>query len=70
VVDGQDVVAKIARVPKDANDKPRTPVKLISATIKRYGPPPASAAPAKKSAAPAGTVPKKAATPAKTPAKQ
>jgi peptidyl-prolyl cis-trans isomerase A (cyclophilin A) len=46
VVDGQDVVGKIARVPKDSSDKPRTPVKLISATIKRYGPPPA--APAKK----------------------
>ena len=60
VVDGQDVVAKIARVPTGANNKPRTPVKLISATIKRYGPPPASAAPAKKAAAPA-----KAATPAK-----
>jgi hypothetical protein len=59
-------VAKIARVPKDANDKPRTPVKLISATIKRYGPPPTPpASPAKKSAAPAGTAPKKAATPAK-----
>ena len=51
VVEGQDVVAKIARVPKDASDKPRTPVKLIGATIKRYGPPPA--APAKKAAAPA-----------------
>src|ERR1022692_2769560 len=43
VVDGQDVVSKIASVPKDASDKPRTPVKLISATIKRYGPPPAAA---------------------------
>src|ERR1035441_5582878 len=54
VVDGQDVVGKIARVPKDGNDKPRTPVKLISATIKRYGPPPAApAAPAKKAATPA-----------------
>ena len=61
VVEGQDVVGKIARVPRDRNDKPRTPVKLISATIKRYGPPPEpAAAPAKKSAAPA-----KAATPAK-----
>jgi hypothetical protein len=48
------VVGKIARVPKDSNDKPRTPVKLISATIKRYGPPPtAPAAPAKKAATPA-----------------
>src|SRR6185369_4862690 len=60
VVDGQPVVAQIARVPKDSNDKPRTPVKIISATIKRYGPPPATAAPAtapaKKSAAP-GTAP-------------
>ena len=61
VVDGQDVVTKIAHVAKDGNDKPRTPVKLISATIKRYGAPPA-APPAKKAATPA---PKKAATPAK-----
>ena len=60
VVDGQDVVSKIARVPRDSNDKPRTPVKLISATIKRYGPPPVPATPAKKTATPA-----KAATPAK-----
>ena len=50
----RSVVGKIARVPKDSNDKPRTPVKLISATIKRYGPPPAApVAPAKKAAAPA-----------------
>jgi peptidyl-prolyl cis-trans isomerase A (cyclophilin A) len=61
VVDGQDVVGKIARVPTGANNKPRTPVKLISATIKRYGPPPVSATPAKKAATPA----KKAATPTK-----
>jgi cyclophilin family peptidyl-prolyl cis-trans isomerase len=60
VVDGQDVVAKIARVPTGANNKPRTPVKLISATIRRVGPTPAPATPAKKAAAPA-----KAATPAK-----
>ncbi|MEO8596369.1 MAG: peptidylprolyl isomerase [Candidatus Solibacter sp.] len=62
VVDGQDVVGKIARVPKDpSNDKPRTPVKILTATIKRYGPAPAApapaapapAAPATKSAAPA-----------------
>ena len=57
------MVSKIAHVAKDSNDKPRTPVKLISAAIKRYGPPPAApAAPAKKAATPA---PKKAATPAK-----
>ena len=54
VVDGQDVVGKIANVPTGAENKPRTPVKLISATIKRYGPPPApAAAPAKKAATPA-----------------
>jgi cyclophilin family peptidyl-prolyl cis-trans isomerase len=60
VVEGQDVVGKIANVPRDANDKPRTPLKLISVTIKREGPPPASAAPAKKS-----TTAPKTATPAK-----
>lgn len=48
VVEGQDIVDKIARVPRDGNDKPRTPVKLISVTIKRVGPAPA--APAKKAA--------------------
>jgi cyclophilin family peptidyl-prolyl cis-trans isomerase len=55
VVEGQDVVSKIAHTPKDSNDKPRTAVKLISATIKRYGPPPAAPvpAPAKKAATPA-----------------
>ena len=58
VVDGQDVVGKIARVPTGAQNKPRASVKIITATIKRYGPPPAApaAAPAKKSAAP-GTAP-------------
>jgi len=67
VVEGQDIVGKIASVPRDNQDKPRTPVKLISMTIKRYGPPPAGAtpaAPAKKAPA-TGTTPKKAATPAK-----
>jgi peptidyl-prolyl cis-trans isomerase A (cyclophilin A) len=59
VVDGQDVVAKIASVPKDSGDKPITPVKFISATIKRYGPPPVSATPATTTPA------KKAATPVK-----
>ena len=48
VVDGQDLVGKIARVPSDGNDKPRTPVKLVSVTIKRVGPEPAGKAPAKK----------------------
>jgi cyclophilin family peptidyl-prolyl cis-trans isomerase len=65
VVEGQDVVSKIASVPRDSQDKPRTPVRLVSMTIKRYGPPPAGTpAPAKK-AAPATGAPKKAPTPAK-----
>jgi cyclophilin family peptidyl-prolyl cis-trans isomerase len=50
VVDGQDLVAKIARVPRDSNDKPRTSVRLLSVTIKRVGPEPAGAA-AKKAPA-------------------
>jgi peptidyl-prolyl cis-trans isomerase A (cyclophilin A) len=51
VVEGQDIVTKIAHVPT-TNEKPRTPVRLISVTIKREGPAPAQApakaAPAKK----------------------
>lgn len=49
VVQGQEIVGKIARVPRDGNDKPRTPVKLVSVTIKRVGPEPVPAA--KKAAA-------------------
>src|SRR5437773_1080130 len=48
VVEGQENANKIANVDRDANDKPRTAVRLISVTIKREGPPPAGAAPAKK----------------------
>jgi len=44
VVQGQDIVGKIARVPRDGNDKPRTPVKLVSVAIKRVGPAPAGPA--------------------------
>lgn len=44
VVEGQDVVGKIARVPRDGSDKPRTPVRLVSVTIKREGPAPAAPA--------------------------
>jgi peptidyl-prolyl cis-trans isomerase A (cyclophilin A) len=53
VVEGQDIVGKIARVPRDSEDKPRTAVKLISVTIKRVGPAPD--APAAKKAAPKKT---------------
>jgi cyclophilin family peptidyl-prolyl cis-trans isomerase len=61
VVDGQDLVGQIARVPRDRNDKPTTPVKLISVTIKRVGPAPGAATPAKKT----GATPTKSTTPAK-----
>jgi peptidyl-prolyl cis-trans isomerase A (cyclophilin A) len=42
VVEGQDVVAKIALSPRDQDDRPNTPVKLVSITFKREGPEPAS----------------------------
>ena len=47
VVEGQEVIGKIARVERDKNDRPRTPVRLISVTIKREGPEPAPASPKK-----------------------
>jgi len=59
VVEGQDVVDKIEAVPTRA-EKPLTPVRLISVTIKREGPPPAARPAVKKSATP-GTAVKKAA---------
>jgi peptidyl-prolyl cis-trans isomerase A (cyclophilin A) len=59
VVEGQDVVNKIAHVPTGANDKPRTPVKLISVTIKREGPPPARPAARKAATGAKKATPKK-----------
>jgi len=50
-VDGLDVVTKIANVPRDSNDKPRTPVKIIGIKLERVGPPPAPPAGAKKAPA-------------------
>lgn len=35
VVEGMDIARKIARVPRDANDKPRTPVVMQKVTIER-----------------------------------
>lgn len=35
VVEGQETVGKISHVPRDSNDKPRTPVRLISITFHR-----------------------------------
>jgi peptidyl-prolyl cis-trans isomerase A (cyclophilin A) len=57
VVEGYELVEKIARVPRDASDKPNVPVVMKSVKIERY---PAPVPAAKKSAAPA----KKAASPA------
>lgn len=51
VVQGQDLVTKIARVPRDGNDKPRAAVRLINVTIKRVGPPPRASAAKKGPAA-------------------
>ena len=41
VVEGQDLVEKIARVPRDARDKPTTPVKIVRVSVNRVGPGPA-----------------------------
>lgn len=38
VVEGQAVVEKIARVPKNADDMPDTPVKMVRITFRRVGP--------------------------------
>jgi len=43
VVEGQELVGKIARVPRDRNDKPLHPVRIISIVFHRVGPPPAHA---------------------------
>jgi peptidyl-prolyl cis-trans isomerase A (cyclophilin A) len=40
VVEGQNVVSKIARTPRDSNDMPRTPVVIQSITFQREGPGP------------------------------
>ncbi|HSB16818.1 MAG TPA: peptidylprolyl isomerase [Bryobacteraceae bacterium] len=58
VIQGQDVVTKIANVPRGANDKPRTPVRITSVVIERVGAAPVPP-PAAKKAAPRKAVPKK-----------
>lgn len=52
VTEGQDVVKKIANMPRDANDKPNTPVKIVSIKLERVGPPPTPPTAAAKKAAP------------------
>jgi len=44
VIEGQDVVNKIVSVKTGAQDKPLTPVKIVSIVVKREGPAPAPAA--------------------------
>jgi peptidyl-prolyl cis-trans isomerase A (cyclophilin A) len=64
VVEGQELVTKIANLPKDSNDKPRTPVKIVAIKITREGLPPAPPPAAKKAAPKAGTPAPKTGTPA------
>jgi len=77
VLEGQDVVEAIARVPRDDSDKPNSPVIMKTVTIRRFGAP--AAAPAKPAAVkpaavkPAAAKPaaaKPAGTPATTPVKK
>jgi len=67
IVEGQELVAKIARVPTNS-DKPIEAVKIVKVTVERVGPAPGSAKPAAKKATstkkPTTAAPK-AATPAK-----
>ena len=42
VVEGQEVADKIVAVPRDRNDKPRTPVYIKTITFERSGPAPAN----------------------------
>ncbi|MBI3682593.1 MAG: peptidylprolyl isomerase [Acidobacteria bacterium] len=69
VMEGQDLLNQIARVPRGQDDKPRTPVRILKVSFERVGPAPPNApegAPMKKAAAPAKTgAAAKAATPAK-----
>jgi peptidyl-prolyl cis-trans isomerase A (cyclophilin A) len=64
VIEGQDLVPKIVGVPKDSNDKPRTPIVIKSIRIQRF-----PLAPAKITKAPAAKKPAASApAPAKKPA--
>ncbi|MCS6798843.1 MAG: peptidylprolyl isomerase [Myxococcota bacterium] len=36
VIEGQDVVHRIGKSPTDANDRPRTPIKMLRVTIEGY----------------------------------
>lgn len=64
VIEGQDLVEKMARVPRDANDKPRTPVRIVRVTVQREGPPPEPVKPAKPATAKKSTAKKASSPPA------
>jgi peptidyl-prolyl cis-trans isomerase A (cyclophilin A) len=59
VIEGQDLVAKIARLPRGRGDKPDVPVRMSHVVITRFADPAAAkpAAPAVKKAAPAAAKP-------------
>jgi peptidyl-prolyl cis-trans isomerase A (cyclophilin A) len=69
VVEGQDIVKKIAATPRNAADKPNTPVVIKSITFQRVGPVPPGGivlTPAPAAAKPATAPAKPATAPAKT----
>jgi cyclophilin family peptidyl-prolyl cis-trans isomerase len=74
VIEGQDLVAKIARLPRGRGDKPDVPVRMSRVVITRYADPaavkkatPAAAKPATPAAKPATPAAKPAAPAAKQP---
>lgn len=54
VVEGQDVVEKIARAPRGANDKPVTTIRMLRVSITRVGPGPTPSKPTSYAAKPRG----------------
>jgi peptidyl-prolyl cis-trans isomerase A (cyclophilin A) len=54
VIEGQDVVTRIAYAPRNGDDRPLTPVEIVSISFKREGPPPTPlhAAPSEPALAP------------------
>jgi peptidyl-prolyl cis-trans isomerase A (cyclophilin A) len=54
VIEGQELVEKIARVPRVANDKPTTPVRMLRVSVSRVGAAPATSKPSSYAAKPRG----------------
>lgn len=74
VIEGQDVVNKIARVSRDSDDRPNTPVKMLKVSFQRVqdpnAPAPAKPKPGASKAKPGTAKPKPAATKPKAAAAQ